>query len=248
MLDEEMGRRFFEQAMEFWIKPEIKRRHDEGRLPQGFSLWAAQVMFDPPGGGPPEVRLNKEVRGTFEVSVSRDVDINKGTISLEEIEKLKKINLPEEELDRGHLTMILVKGFWRIGFDLRYNKRKVRSVIVAAREYLDYARQAIVEHKHRLSLDLAFAAGELSAKGFLMTEPLEIPKRHKRILSRYSMHEDLGNVPTGFGRALNRLIKRRDMARYRPYEHKITEQEALSAIELSQQMLSHTEGRVQDIL
>jgi hypothetical protein len=34
------------QAFELWLNPEIEHRRQTGRLPNGFSLYAAQVIMD----------------------------------------------------------------------------------------------------------------------------------------------------------------------------------------------------------
>jgi hypothetical protein len=53
-VDEQIRQAVIQQAMDFWIKPEIERRRAAGTLPTDFALSAAQVILDP-GADEPKV-------------------------------------------------------------------------------------------------------------------------------------------------------------------------------------------------
>ena len=63
-MDEEGARRLLEQAFVLWFQPEVERRTAVGTLPNGFVLWAGQVIMDVDRTNP-VVRLNGEVRGVL---------------------------------------------------------------------------------------------------------------------------------------------------------------------------------------
>ncbi len=71
-VDAEMGEAVVKQAFDFWIGPEIERRREAGQLPEDFALHGAQVIFGMEEG-PPEVRLNDEVRAVATVVAARAI-------------------------------------------------------------------------------------------------------------------------------------------------------------------------------
>ena len=60
-MDEEIAKRIFQQVMDLWIEPEIKKRKSLNRLPENFNLKAAQIIFSLDRGWN-KVRLNGEIK------------------------------------------------------------------------------------------------------------------------------------------------------------------------------------------
>lgn len=57
--------RLLNWTLDTYVLPEIGRRQVDGRLPDQFQLWRAQVVFDLDRQD--EVRLNDEIRGVGQV-------------------------------------------------------------------------------------------------------------------------------------------------------------------------------------
>lgn len=122
-MDAEMAERVIEQAYEFWIGPEIERRQLAGELPEDFALHGAQVVFGM-DEGPPEVRLNDQVKAVAEVTAARA--IAKGEqVTEDDIAGYKDILLTDADPDAGHITIVAHKGGWVLAFDFRRNASRI---------------------------------------------------------------------------------------------------------------------------
>jgi hypothetical protein len=112
------GQGLLEQAWRLWIEPEVAQRQASGTLPKPFELRAAQVLMEI--DRPRQVRLNEEVRAVISARAQRT--IQKGEpVSEADIDDIEEFTLTDTDPNAAHITMLLHRGVWRIGFDFRYN-------------------------------------------------------------------------------------------------------------------------------
>jgi len=235
-IDAEMAERVVEQAHDFWIGPEIERRRAAGELPGNFALYGAQVIFGM-DEGPPEVRLNEEVKAVAEVTAVRA--IAKGEPVTEgDIAGYENILLTDADPDAGHITIVAYKGGWVLAFDFRRNASRIAEHSKVAEEFLIAAASACDEGRARVFVDNLFSATELMAKGMLIWQPdrsLLDSKTHRYIKGRFNREGKLSNVDGRFVDLLNRLANLRERARY------LAGTFALSDAEMSQMLTVATE-------
>ncbi len=214
-MDDEIVNRVIEQALEFWIKPEVERRAAEGTLSHDFALRGAQVIFDLDAEAP-EVRLNNEVEAVAMARAARDIKKD-APVTEEDISEISDMLLTEADPNAGHLTMIQYRGGWLLAFDFRHNATRIADHVDAASEFLDAARWALENNKPRPFVDSLLGATELAAKGFLIAAPdktLLTTRKHGYIQSRFNQEGRLKNVDSRFVDLLNRLWNLRRPARY----------------------------------
>ncbi len=214
-VDAEMAERVVEQAYGFWIGPEIERRQTAGELPGDFALYGAQVVFGV-DEGPPEVRLNEEVKAVAEVTAARA--IAKGEqVTEDDTAGYRNILLTEADPDAGHITIVAYKGGWVLAFDFRRDASRIAEHAKAAEEFLIAAESARDQRHSRAFVDNLFSATELMAKGMLIWQPdrsLLDSKTHRYIKGRFNREGKLSNVDSRFVDLLNRLGNLRERARY----------------------------------
>lgn len=108
-----------------------------------------------------------------------------------------------------------------------------------AHEYLEGAKNSLANGYHRLAVDGAYNAAELSAKAFLLGEVEEMPTRHGAIIRLFSdRFLKTERLPASLGRRLNAALENRNRARY-VYEVEISEAMARETIALAEELLAH---------
>lgn len=226
-LPPEVGERLLQQAFELWIQPEIERRRQAGTLPGGFSLSAAQIIFDLDTAAP-RVRLNEEIRVVADLRVNRAIARGEG-LAESDMDEILAMSLTDEDANAAHATMVLLKGRWTLAFDFRYNATRLVEAVDTAREFLDCAGSALEKGHLRAFVDNLFSATELLAKATLLARPdrqiLE-GRKHSQIATKYNMWGKLGNVDPRFVKLLNRLATLRTSARYPPSTFVLTPEQA----------------------
>ena len=215
MFDEEMKQRLFQQVMDIFIIPEIERRRKEGSIKDGVLITKMQIVFSL-DKGKNEVRLNEEVKAIANAKANKP--IKKDEIVYEiDIDAIEKIELTDEDVNCGHITLLLFKNNWIISFDFRYNKERVKTHIEASKEFYESAINSLDNNRLRPFYENAFASAELSAKGVLLMLPdkkiLE-GKNHKDRINKFENWAKLGNVKMEFSTTLSGLSELRDSARY----------------------------------
>src|SRR5262249_48799795 len=135
-----LSERVFQQFMDIFVIPEVKRRQAEGDLPTPLPLHSAQIVFFP-DGRPPQVRLNSEVKAAGQVRLKSGVTKSQGDpIYSHEVEGFENIQLDEPGFENcGHATLISISGAWSIAFDFRYNKALSAEHLQVAAEFIDAA-------------------------------------------------------------------------------------------------------------
>lgn len=204
-----------QQAFDLWINPEIERRRQAGRLPDGFTLYAAQVVMDLDTAAP-TVRLNEEIKVVLKVRTTRP--IKKGErVAAKDFSDIEDVELTDLDPNAVHLTMVLHNGVWVLKFDFRYNAARVRETIDTAREFLDCATFSLEKGNFRSFVENLFGSAELMAKGLLLMHPdksILAGKKHKLIASKFNRWGKLGNTDPRYVQLLNQLFALRPRARY----------------------------------
>lgn len=214
-MDDEIKQKVFQQVMDIFIIPEIERRRKEGKIKEETIISKMQIVFSL-GKGKNEIRLNKEVKAIIRGRATRD--IQKGeTVYERDIDSIEGIELTDEDINCGHITLLLFRNNWIVSFDSRYNKEKVRNHIDASKEFYETAIDSLSKNRIRAFYENAFASAELSAISVLLILPskeiLEC-RNHKKRLSQFKDWANLGNVKMEFSTTLSGLSELRDSARY----------------------------------
>ena len=216
--DDETKQRVFQQVMDIFVNPEIERRRKEGTIKDGTLITKMQIVFNL-DKGKNEIRLNEDVKAIVKGRATRD--IQKGEAVYEtDIDAIEDIELTDEDVNCGHITLLLFKNNWIISFDFRYNKEKVREHIEASKEFYETATNSLENNRLRAFYENAFATAELSAKSILLLLPDKdilndkSSKSHGKIKNKLNNWTNLGNVKMEFSTTLSKLRDLRDSARY----------------------------------
>lgn len=236
--DEEFGSKVFEQFMELFVTPEVKRRQDVGRLEKPLDLRAAQIVFFP-DNRKNQVRINSEVKGYAEFNLKPGISKEDHEAVFEhELESMHFIELDDEDdPDCGHATLFRLGNRWSISFDFRYNKALSKKHIETAKQFYDAAQYSLEHKSWSAFIDNLFSAAELLARSVLLSHSeAEFREKttHKTIKSRYNQWFKLGNLDASHRQAFNTLSNLRGGARYLTGDSEMAESEA--------QELLHTVG------
>lgn len=215
MEDNEMTRRFIQNAFTTWINPEIERRKQKGTLPTGFSLYQAQIIFDLDLNAP-EVRLNEEVKAVLLVRAARAIKRGE-PVGMDAFSEIHDINLTQLDPNAAHVTLVAHNGRWHLKFDFRYNAARIAQLLKAARQFLDCATFAADKGQGHAFFDNLFSATELMAKAALLWLPdaqFVQSRKHKHVAAKFNSWSKLGNIDQKFARLLNKLAQVRQDARY----------------------------------
>lgn len=234
----EIASRLFHQTLELYINPELEKRKEAGRLPQNFELQIAQVIMNV--DRPIEVRLNDEVKAVLQIKARNA--IQKGApVFTSDIEEITGAKLTDHDPNAAHLTIISHEGKWYITFDFQYNAERIHHHLEAAAEFLETAKDALKERRHRAFLENLFATTELLAKAWLLKMPLEPlvkTSRHTYIKTQLNSHSKLGNFQSRYAQLYNYLCATRDKARYVNARLQVTEEDCAMWLETAEEMLT----------
>lgn len=150
----EFSRKVFEQLMDIFIAPEVKRRQETGELDKPLQLKAAQVIFFP-DGRKPKVRINSEVKAIAKIKLKPGISKRAGEyISEHEIEGLEKLNLTEDDPDCGHVTLLQIDDRWTITFDFRYNINFQKSILRQQNNFMRQRASLLIKEIGQLLLTI----------------------------------------------------------------------------------------------
>lgn len=226
---------FTKQIVDLWINPEIERRRQANRLPEGFALYAAQVIMNLDASE--EVRFNEEVKLKVDGDFVRPVA--KGEMfSVNELENIRDIELTNDDSNAGHITLLAHKEGWFIKFDFRYNAARSKNHLEAAREFLDAASSSLEKGHLRAVVDNMFSATELMAKGLLLMhdQTVSSSKKHGTVHSRYNQWGNLGNTDARYPELLNKLSSLRGPSRYLQKDFQLSVEEANEMLQVAEDM------------
>lgn len=217
-LNEEIGKKSFDQFMNLFVLPEVQKRQSSGSIPTPYDLKAAQIIFSS-DGQPASVRLNSEVKAKAKIKLKKDIRKQKGEVIYQhEIDGFENIILTEQDdADSGHVTMLRIENQWIMTFDFIYNKGLSRKYVDVAQEFLSVAQIAFEKKFWHPFTDNLFSAAELSARALLLSIPDPKFKKktsHADLSHRYNWFADLGNVKPEHRTIFNKLAGWRSNARY----------------------------------
>jgi hypothetical protein len=207
--------RMFAQVFEIWVKPEIIRRQEAGLIPRPFHVHMAQVVFFPQGGL--EVRLNQEAKATAQMRLKPGKRNVGDRIKLSDIEDIEILELPEDDIDCGHITVLSIGDRQLITWNGRYNTGTIEKLLTNADEFLATAEDALRAHRWRAFTENLFSAVELIAKSDMISfsDPLlQKAKSHRTVASTFNRRRKLGGVDSAHVDLLNELYTLRKAARY----------------------------------
>lgn len=209
LLPVEAGENLFNQVMDVWTLPEIERRQSEGSLPIPINLRAVQILFTIEGA--PTIRINKEVKAIMQAKLNKPK--KKGeSIYESDVDDIFFGNLLEEDANFAHITMVLIKGEWKIGFNFLYQTTQAKEILELGKEYLDSAKDDLKKGRLRAATNNLFLASENLAIGALSLHPLKERIGHIKthgsrssIINNYSHISDI--IPKSFAKSHNILLE-----------------------------------------
>ncbi|WP_396646759.1 hypothetical protein [Mesorhizobium sp. IMUNJ 23232] len=212
--DTDFGQKVFDNFQEVYFKPELNRRVAAGTVKTPMRVTAAQVLFPSDGGA--IVRFNEEVRLAARLKTPLQPE-ELGQTRPFALEEIERFDLPEDELDHGHFTVMRLGSGWRMAFSFIYGRKSARSKIDRAEEFLMAAKEANARGHTAVALDNIFSASELLSRVHLElhTSIKKGSKKHAAIASGINRWGKLGNIPRAFTGLFNRASNARDGARYR---------------------------------
>lgn len=214
-MDEEIGKKVFQQVIDLWVNPEIERRRKLGKIKDGFILSKIQVVFSLERGFN-KIRFNDEVKAMAEAKAKRD--IKKGQIVTEEnVEEIKNIKLTDDDKNCAHITLLKFRGKWIIAFDARYHQKLRKEYLEASKEFYETAIDSLEKKRLRAFYDNAFSSAELCVisilLGWLKKDIIDNKKHHQRY-EVFKNFTSLGNGKAVYSDTLKELNGIRKSARY----------------------------------
>ncbi len=142
----------------------------------------------------------------------------------------------------------------RHGVELyRMEEKKIRfleaqNLYRKADVHLDEAKRALSQQAFHLALVGAYTSAELSAKALLYLKPnVDIPSKHGSIVRVFSREYALtGEVPSAWGRSLNRELETRSRALYDTAMIIKDREKPEAAIEFAQEVLAYLGEKLSD--
>ena len=123
-------------------------------------------------------------------------------------------------------------------------KKESRNYLELAQEFLDSAEKVLDLDLYRTSLDSAYNACELAAKGLILKKAAKLPMRHSGVVGRFSeLYVQTGLASKEVGRTLNRALRKRNQARYEPHAE-ITEADVKAVIALGKELTALLEQQL----
>jgi hypothetical protein len=237
-----MGQRFFDQALELWVNPEIESRRKRGIIPDDFRVRAFQVVF--PGKGRDNiVRLNGEVKAVAKYRAAGPLEKGQQIEVLPE--RVGRFELPDDDdPDAAHLTSVQLGDKWVTSFDFTYNRQRAEQHAAASKEFLSLGRIAIQNLQLRPACELLFCAMELAVRAELILMPRDETKSHKEWAKRFTEWTKLGNAPSDGAVLLAKLIALRPRARYLEKPLTIGAAELVSYADGVEEQVVHVEDRL----
>lgn len=214
-MNEEIGQKVFQQAIDIFVTPEIERRKKMNKLSSNFKLEQIQIIFSSKSGRS-YVRLNKEVKAIIKCKANKP--IKKGDAVYEnDVDRIESIELTKGDSNYGHITLLYFKGNWIVSFNFIYNKEEIKKHVEASKEFYESAKENLKKGRLRPLFENAFASAELLTKSILLSLPnkkLLGGKNHREKKDFLKNWANLGNVKIEYSTTLSRLYSLRSSARY----------------------------------
>lgn len=200
----------FQQIMNLWVNPEIKRRQRKGW--KGESIWAIEIILTP--NIKPKVRLNNQVQIIVRAKAKKDIKKGELVVFNTDIDDVEDIQLKERPKNSGYIILLSFKDHWTIRFDFRYYMETAKEHIEVAKQYYESAKENLEKNRLRPFFEECWAVAELlSACNFLLLGQ-KYKENHRKFNDKIRGWSDLGNIKKEFSETLEKLFKLRDSARY----------------------------------
>lgn len=222
VLPDEPGSRVLTQFLDIFVRPELERRHQEGLIQANYVVNFAQAVLYP-DARQPVVRLNDEVIGQAIArlgpgSTGREYTAG-APIYVHELDAIERFELPDDEADFGHITMIGLSGKIALFFDARRNRGRAKTLVDRSKQFFRIAEFAFQEQMTTPFVDNLFSAAELAVKGALWTGPLGFDfaerMRHGEIGSAFGKYVKWGNAHPRLLKTFNEVANSRPNFRYK---------------------------------
>jgi len=163
-------------------------------------------------------------------------------------------NAPLEVLISGIDELFLYQDYFlynvtRYGMEIysmekeEIKKTMVRNVRELAEEYFESAQEVLKSNRIRLAVDAAYNAAELAAKALILCKQDDLPGSHGGIVSLFGqLYIKTDELDKAIGRVLNRALKMRNMARYKP-ESLLTKEDAQDVLDLADKLIKLLQGK-----
>lgn len=127
-------------------------------------------------------------------------------------------------------------------------KAAVDNILGLCEEYLESAREVLDSNRIRLAIDAGYNSAELAAKGLILLKQDDLPGSHGGVVSLFGqLYVKTGLEDKTVGRNLNRSLKLRNEARYRP-DAVFSEKDARFVLDLAEKLLDLARDRCQDLI
>ena len=125
MFDEGFIRNFTRQIHGLWIGPELEKRREAGRLPEGFLIGACLIRLPP--GLPPVVEFNREISLRAWVKLSEGTAVRAGdAVYLWDVQQVESVEPPTHDGKRvAFVYLHRVNDEWQVFFDLSPNNPEI---------------------------------------------------------------------------------------------------------------------------
>lgn len=242
--DRDFGDNVLDQIFTLWVEPELARR---GRPLDRASVGSAVVLMAP--GAPPHVLLDDEAPWVARVRAKRAIEageaVTSDDIDVNSLESLTPANLDPNTAWTGFVTF----GPDRlIAFDFRRNRKTAADLLAQARKehalgislIRRWERCAGADHLHAAA-DAAVVAQQL----LHADEPIADPAERVREFRSFAQ---LGNVPAGHARCLDRLVELKSHRSMRTWLHRTpSKREFVNLAETVEDMINIAKMRVGEV-
>jgi uncharacterized protein (UPF0332 family)/predicted nucleotidyltransferase len=127
-------------------------------------------------------------------------------------------------------------------------KAAVNSILGLCEEYLESAREVLDSNRIRLAIDAGYNAAELAVKGLILLKQDDLPGSHGGIVSLFGqLYVKTELADKTVGRNLNRSLKLRNEARYRP-DAVFSEKDARFVLDLAEKLMDLARDRSQGLI
>lgn len=215
---DEFGNKVYQQLMDIWITPSVKKRQVSGDLPSYLPIRSAQIIFCP-DKDEPIIHVNDEIKVIASVKLKESREIKEGEcINNEEIEKYQDFKLNEVLYPNcGHATFVIHNGAMCLAFDFTRYRFLAKQHLYAAKQFIEAAKFSLGNKYLTPFIDTLFSAKELIAKSILLrSADSNFAERtnHKAIHCRYNQFGKLNHMDQSYIDAFNQLSSLRSKARY----------------------------------
>lgn len=247
-LNNEAIRNLFDQIMNIYVFPYVKKKQEKKLLSENIVIKAFQIVTDP-NKKTPEIRINHEVRWLIDIKLKEGILKNKGDeVKSDEIEENYSYEgeLFEEEKNFSHITMFMINDHrWVISYNLIFNIPESERLLSISNEYIEAAKYSHKKNNKYAAVGVLFHACELAIRSSMLSFPLwgmsnrlEL-QSHSAVSKKYNDFSKVFPAHSETVIMFNDLMKLRNDARYGKNELTINNNEITRYIELTEKLIKN---------